>query len=401
MKRVCLVRLNYFPEEAHLRKNVDALVEAGYGVDVVCLRGKGERGREPYRAGTIYRLPLTHRRRGPLRYLFEYLSFFLLTFALLSYLSLRKRYHIVEVYNPPDFLVFAALVPRLLGARVILYLFEMMPELFAEHFTIGQDAWALRALRWQERSSAAFADRVIAVGPHEKLARETRGVPAKKLILIMNVPDESLFDPERHRSEAGDDSFNLISHGSVLERYGIQTIIRAVPHLRERIPGLHVWILGDGEYREALETIAHDLGVGAHVHFTGWLPSLEEVSAYIARSQVGIVPLLYNTQPNKLFEYVAMGKPTISADLPSIRAVFDDESMLFFPPGNHEELARRVLQLYADPALRARLVARARRVLQPYSWQEMRATYIQVHDELTASPSERAPLVPSGPGEGS
>ena len=45
-ERVCFIRMNYFPEEAHVRKNAEALTEAGYDVDIICLRQKGEKARE-------------------------------------------------------------------------------------------------------------------------------------------------------------------------------------------------------------------------------------------------------------------------------------------------------------------------------------------------------------------
>ena len=92
MKRVCIIRQNYFPEEAHVRKNVDALTAAGYAVDVICLRDRGESAREAYAEGTVHRLPLTRRRGGALRYAFEYLAFLTMASLLISWLALRRRY---------------------------------------------------------------------------------------------------------------------------------------------------------------------------------------------------------------------------------------------------------------------------------------------------------------------
>jgi len=119
-ERVCFIRMNYFPEEAHVRKNAEALTEAGYDVDIICLRQKGEKPREDHGSGRIYRLPLSHKRSGALRYVFEYGAFFAMAFWLVTFLHLRKRYKIVETYNVPDVIVFVALVPRLLGAKLVL-----------------------------------------------------------------------------------------------------------------------------------------------------------------------------------------------------------------------------------------------------------------------------------------
>jgi glycosyltransferase involved in cell wall biosynthesis len=383
MKRVCIIRQNYFPEEAHVRKNVDALTAAGYAVDVVCLRETGERAREPYAEGTVHRLPLTRRRGGALRYAFEYAAFMAMASLLVSWLALRRRYRIVEVYNLPDTFVFAAIVPRLLGARVILYLFEVMPEHIADQFGLRPGGLPVKALRLLERWSVAFAHRAIVVGPYDRRVREERGVRPEKLALVMNVPEEGLFGPSSTPEDG--DAFRVVTHGSLLKRYGIQTLIEAVPHLRDRVPGLEVVIAGAGEYREELEALSKELGVESRVRFTGWLP-IEEVPALIARCHVGVVPMLATWMlPNKLFEYAAMERPIVASAVPSIQALFPEDSVLYFPPGDAEALAGRLAQLYDDPALRARLAANARDVLERHSWRKMREVYVRAHDDLIAA----------------
>ena len=97
--------------------------------------------------------------------------------------------------------------------------------------------------------------------------------------------------------------------------------------------------------------------------------------------------MLYNQLPNKLFEYVAMERPVVAGDVPSIQAIFPGDSILYFPPGDAEALARCLAGLYADPALRARLAANARRVLERHSWQKMREVYVRAHDDLLAAPA--------------
>src|SRR5436853_565805 len=81
------------------------------------------------RKGKILRLPLKHSRGGKFTYVFQYGSFILSCFFLLAFRSLTRRYHIVHAHNMPDILVFAALVPKICGAKVILDLHDPMPEL--------------------------------------------------------------------------------------------------------------------------------------------------------------------------------------------------------------------------------------------------------------------------------
>src|SRR2546426_10602737 len=66
----------------------------------------------------IFRLPIRRdRKRGRLAQLLEYFTSFLLTFLRLSQLHLKRRYDVVQIHNLPDFLVFAALIPRLMRSE--------------------------------------------------------------------------------------------------------------------------------------------------------------------------------------------------------------------------------------------------------------------------------------------
>ncbi|MCH7952932.1 MAG: glycosyltransferase [Chloroflexi bacterium] len=386
-ERVCFIRMNYFPEEAHVRKNAEALTEAGYDVDIICLRQKGEKAREDRGRGRIYRLPLVHKRSGALRYVFEYAAFFTMAFWLVTLLHLRKRYKIIETYNVPDVIVFVALVPRLLGAKVVHYMFEATPEMYADRFDLKPGGLVERSLRWMERVSVRFAHKSIVEGPFEREMRGLRGVDVDRIAVVMNVPEGHLFQPraqgESNGVSNGATGCEIITHGSMLKRYGVQTLIEAMPRLQREIPGLKLWVVGDGEYRQPLEDLAMSLGVANAVEFTGWVKH-EEVSDYIGRCRIGIVPMLYNQLPNKLFEYVAMGLPVVVGDVPSIRTAFGPETVQYYRPGDPYELADRVLAVYRDSDAARAMAAGAQETYKKYTWDVMKEVYVGIHDEVLA-----------------
>jgi glycosyltransferase involved in cell wall biosynthesis len=385
-RRVCFVRMNYFPEEAHVRKNAEALIAAGYEVDVISLRDKGEKARETVKGLRVHRLPLMHKRTSALRYVFEYAAFFAMASWLLTWLRIHRRYSIIEVYNVPDAIVFVALLPRLLGAKVVLYMFEATPEMYVDRFELRPGGFVEKLLRRQERISVRFAHRAIVEGPHERELRGERGVDASKIGVVMNVPESHLFQPN---GAAPSDRYEIITHGSLLKRYGIQTLIEAVPLIRRQIPNLKVWVVGDGEYRDDLEALAKQTGVADCVEFTGWVKH-EQVADCIDRCQAGIVPMLYNQLPNKLFEYVAMGKPTVVGDVPSIRSAFADHEVLYYETGDARHLAEGVIRIYRDPRVAAEMAARAQKTYRKYTWDIMRDVYVAIHDDVL-SPPQRSP----------
>lgn len=379
-KRICFVRMNYFPEEAHVRKNAEALMAAGYEVDVICLRDKGEKARDEFRGVRVHRLPLMHKRTSALRYIFEYAAFFVMSSWLLMWLHIRRRYRMIEVYNVPDLLVFVALAPRLLGARVVLYMFEATPEMYIDRFELKPGGIVEKLLRFQERISVWFAHRSIVEGPYEREMRGNRGSDVKKIGVVMNVPESHLFTPSQEGS-AGEETYDIVTHGSLLKRYGIQTLIEAVPQIRAAIPNLRVWVVGDGEYRDELEALSRDTGVNDCVVFTGWIKH-EQVAGYIQRCKVGVVPMLYNQLPNKLFEYVSMGVPSVVGDVPSIRRAFGEHEVLYYQTGDASQLADGVLRIYRDEAAAMEMAARAKETYKKYTWDVMRDVYVGIHEEV-------------------
>ncbi len=379
-----MVRQSYFPADAHVKKNVDALVEAGYVVDVVCQREDGARAKESYAGGTIHRLPISHKRGNKLRYLFEYLAFFVMASVMVAYRSLRRRYDVIEVYNIPDFLVFAALPAKLRGSKVILYLFEMMPEQVAYEYGLTGSHPLIRVLRWLERRSVRFADSVVVVSLHQGEVVRMRSSPRAELVVCLNVPDEALFHPpvancDRSHSPA----FRVMTHGSILRRYGIDALIRATKHLKdELLPGLEVWIIGEGEHKPELMTLAAECGVQEEVKFYGWVP-LEKVPDYIASADLGVVPASAGwLLPNKLFEYVAMNKPVVASTSPAVQAVFPSSAIAYIPPDDERALADKILELYHAPERIRCLTRNAAQTYQNYRWEVTKRAYVQAHNDL-------------------
>ena len=389
MKRVCIVRHNYYPDETHLRRDAETLLRHNYEVDVICLRKNGQKTQETSGGVNVYRLPVEHHRRGIVRYVTEYLEFFLHAFWKLSWLQLKRRYDVIEVDNMPDFLVFTTLVPKLLGAKVIFYVFDNMPEVCVDHFMVSPGHPAIRLLRLIERISAKWADRVIATQSVSKELLESRGVPESKISIVLNVPDESMLDKLSFSPSSNGNNFCLMTHGSLVERYGVKTLVKAIPLLTDDIPELKVMIVGDGEDKPRLEEMAQFLGVSEYVEFTGWV-TVETVLSYIAQSHIGVVVIPAGANPaipNKLFDYLALGEPTVVTAIPTIKRYFDDDSIMFYEPDNEQDLARCILELYRNPEKREALAASSSAIYQKYRWPVMQYEYLKVFGELTKDKS--------------
>jgi glycosyltransferase involved in cell wall biosynthesis len=389
MARVCLIRQGYHPLDTRVRREIDALTSAGHEVDVICVRRPGQRLRERLGAVTVFRLPLSAQRaRGAFGYVLRYAAFAVAAAVLAAVLGVRRRWDLVQVNSMPDALVFAAGVPRLLGARVLLDLHECMPEFFQVKFGVGPAHPAVRLVAAAEQASIRFADRTITCTEPMRAAFIARGARADRIDVVLNSSDEQIFDAVRHPPAVRrGDRFTLICHGAIERSYGHDTLVRAAALLRDEIPGLRIEIYGDGTYRRELQALAGELGLnGALWVSDGWVP-IEELVAAIAAADAGVVAMRRDvfrelTHCNKMFDFIAMRRPAIVSRTHAVEAYFGEDAFALFESGDVPDLARAIRELHADPAAGSRLVARATETSAPYRWDRQRAIYQRIVAEL-------------------
>src|SRR5689334_18648938 len=112
MKSVCMLVQNYYDLDVRVRRKAEALVAAGYSVDVLALRSSNQPATYTLNGVRVQTISLGKLRGSLARYIFEYAAFLLWCFWRLTLDMPRKRYAAIDVNTLPDFLVFAALSAR-------------------------------------------------------------------------------------------------------------------------------------------------------------------------------------------------------------------------------------------------------------------------------------------------
>jgi glycosyltransferase involved in cell wall biosynthesis len=405
--RVGTVTFDWYPFDPTVRRLAEAAMDAGNVVDVICLRRPGEKRYEVYNGVNIYRLPMDRGfgRSLPMT-LLNWCWFALLAGITITRLHLKHAYDVIHVHNMPDFLVFCALFPKILGAKVILEVQDTSPELIAAKASERKQKIVKRLAIWQERISSSFAHHVITVGwPFEKLLLQ-RGVPAEKMTIILNSADPKLFPAERRyllpaESSEKQQPFIVMYHGTLAERNGLDVAIRALVLARKEVPQLRLDIQGRGEHLPILKQLAIDLGVSEHVIFGGLCPS-DEIVDFVAHGHIGIIPYRCDSfmeliLPTKAYEYVWMHRPIIASDTRAIRSMFRSESIVLCDPSKPEDFAEAIVDLYQHPEKRASLVANAAEDYMPYRWEIMAKRYQQLLLSLCGKQEqeERNPILSS------
>ncbi len=386
---VCMVVHSYCPDDPRIRREAEALADHGVDVDVICLRKEGEKRREEVNGVRYIRMPVRRRRGGIARYLFEYTAFSLLAFCAASYLAARRRYDIFQAHNMPDTLVFCGLVHRLRGAKIVLDLHDLVPEVYIAKFDLREDSPLIRFLAAVEAFSVAAADLAITTSIAFRNAMIERGIDAAKIRIVLNSPDESIF-PEESAGVSDDGGWNgslrLIYHGTVVRRSGLDLAIRAMARLRERIPGLSMDVCGDGDALEECRALAGRLGLSSSIRFHGQRP-LEEIPRFVREADLGLVPNRKNpftekNLPTRIFEYLRMGKPVVTARTPGVEDYFGAGDLLYFRPGSEEDLARAIAEAYDHPDRRQAVLERGARIYDRHRWEHEKARFVSLFAAL-------------------
>jgi glycosyltransferase involved in cell wall biosynthesis len=398
-KRALVLLYSDCPGDPRPTREAEALAEAGMDVEMICVRYGDQPSNESHKGIQVTRLGVLRKRKGKVTYIFQYLLFTLLAFFIASARALTRKYAIVHVHNMPDFLVFAAAVPRLLGAKIILDLHDPMPEVFMSIFQKPESHRWVRLLKRVERWSIRFADLVLTPNLAFKQVFVSRGAPSRKVNVVMNTPQTEIFNADRLPAGASNDvkpesqrAFSIVYHGSLVERHGLDLAVRAVAKLREQIPGLKLEIYGEeNEYTETVTELAEDLGVATMVSFKGWCPH-EKIAEAISAADLGIIPNRRSVfteinLPTRIFEYLALKKPVIAPRTRGIRDYFDDSQLIMFDPEKPESLAQKIEWVWKNRSAARVILENGRSVLKQHQWPLERNNFVALVNGLIIAAS--------------
>lgn len=355
-------------------------------VDFLCLADEKSPKREVIGKLRLRRLAIEHRRGGALSYAYQYSAFILAVAGILALRSFKRRYHLVYIHNMPDVLVFSSLVPKLLGAKVILDQHDPMPELMTTIFGLDEQSFGVQLMRWLEKLSIAWANAVVTVNIACKRIFSARSCRAEKISVVMNAPDGDIFQFQAPR-ERRPGRFVIMYHGSIVERNGLDLAIEALARVPHNLPGVELRVYGrKTAFLEQVMEQARQKGLADCVHYLG-PRRLEDLVGEIADCDLGIIPNQRNAftdinTPTRIFEYLALGKPVIAPRTPGIEDYFGADSLIFFESGNADQLATQIEHVFHHPEDALATAHRGQEVYLSHTWAEERETLLNLVSEV-------------------
>ena len=387
-KRVGMVTYSFYETDNRVTRYAEALAARGDSVEVFAIRRSPQLAREEMINGVrLFRLQdrFGKKEQSSLGYLLPLLRFLASSTWRVTRTHARERYDLLHVHNMPDFLVFATWYPRLTGAKVILDIHDILPELYASKFGANKGPAFMPLLaKWMERQSAQYAQHVI-IANHlwvDKYAERT-GSWGKCSVFINNV-DTQVFQP-RPRTRR-DNKLILLFPGGLQWHQGLDIAIRAFEKISRELPQAEFHIYGDGNMKPALVALAAEMGFNGRVKFFDPL-RIAKIAEVMANADLGVVPKRADSFGNeaystKIMEFMSLGVPVVISKTKIDQFYFDDSVVRFFESGNVDALADAVLDVLRNPDLRRRMVATASAYASKNSWDCRKSDYLRLVDSL-------------------
>lgn len=378
------------PFDRRVWQESTTLRDAGYEVTIICPTGKGYESRHEVIDGIhIYRHDLPVEAEGALGYALEYSSALFWEFVLAWKVFFRRGFDVIHACNPPDLIFLVGGFFKLfLRKKFVFDHHDINPELYEAKF--GRRDFFYKLMVWCERLTFKTANVSIATNEsYKKIAIERGGMKPGDVYVVRSGPKldrlkivppvESLKKGRRH----------LVGYVGVMgKQEGIDYLLRAVEYMVNTLgrTDVHFGLVGGGTSLEELKAYALELGVADYVTFTGRVPDAE-LLAMLNTADVCVNPDVANemndkSTMNKIMEYMALGKPIVQFDLTEGRFSAQDAS-LYAARNDHEDMARKIVELLDDPERRQRMGEFGRRrVEQELEWQYEAPKLLAAYDHV-------------------
>lgn len=277
-----------------------------------------------------------------------------------------------------------------------------LTEEMLDHGFIRERGRRERLFRWLERRIDRLPDRVVPSGVAALEYLTEGGLDPSRIRYVPDAVDLERFDPRASR-EAGlqvrrrlgiPAAARVVVYLGLLAEYqGTTLLVHAAAAYVRRHPDVFFIIAGYPD-SEQYARLARELGIDRQVLFPGKV-LYEDAPALLAAGDVAIAPKLSTTEGNgKVFNYMAMGLPTVATDTPTNRAILGGLGHLF-APGDVAGVGAALDAAFADDSdTRTQL---RQRVSVEFDWAIRVGDLITIYEEVTSGRAQQGPVVnPAG-----
>lgn len=353
-----------FPPDPRVENEAVTLIQAGHEVHLFCFDLKGDAPKQEQINGIhVWRIT-----PGKLTYKLSALAYtipfyhWLLASPLKAFIEKNQ----IEALHIHDMQVARGVfaLNRKYKLPVTIDLHENRPEImkYYRHVNSGLGKFLISPRTWKkfEYKFIQQADKVVVV-TEEARAYYMNELPvaAEKFHIVPNTIREEFYTNYRTDQtilNRYQNHFTLLYVGDTGYRRGLNTVVEALDILAPKINNLKVVIVGDSTYDPKLKALISQKGYGSTVDLMGW-QNFELFQSYILSADIGVCPIHRNihhdtTFANKLFQYMAFGKPIVVSDcLSQANLVRKFNCGLVHEAQDSKAFADQILKLYENKEL--------------------------------------------------
>ena len=257
--------------------------------------------------------------------------------------------------------IFSAIITaRLTNTPLVL---EVNSPIYFERSKVLGEKYYTYLSGWLERSIVASADHVVTVSEELRQYFINKGIHPERITTVINGFETKSFYP-RSKDESlmkrlgiPGDAFVIGFSGSFKKWHGAESALKILAKVKGNIAGKKAWLVlvGDGPDRPRLEEIASKQGLNTVV-FCGSV-SHERMPDYLSLFDIALAPYplldFFYFSPLKVFEYMAMGIPTVASRQGQLATIFEhDKTGMLVEPGDLETAATFILKLLSSAETR-------------------------------------------------
>ena len=381
--KLCMISYSQYEDDSRIYRYARALIKKGCQVDMIGLGAVGQPKADSFEGVNIYRLQTRDfAETTPFSYLWRLSCFFWKSTFYATKLYFKNRYHVIHYHNIPDGGIFCTLIPKLMGAKIILDIHDVVPEFYMRKFNVDESHLIIKFLKWVEKISSQFADHVITVTDIWKERLNQRSVRSEKCSVIMNVPDSELFRSEICPKKKHKEPFIFSYHGNLSETTGVETAINAFAKGYDQMPNAILRIIGQGRNKEKYIQLIQQLKIEHAIQMLKIVP-VKKIPQLLCEATVGLDPKesgVYagETLSVKAMEYLGMKIPVIVSRTTAANYYFDETMVAFFTPSNSDELKEKMVELYQKEELRELLSRNSQKFNNKYNWTNFEKKYFEI-----------------------
>lgn len=261
--------------------------------------------------------------------------------------------------------------------RIPVFLEVNAPLAYEREHEPDESLYMKKAAYWVEKKVCSNSLKTIVVSTPLKRYLISKGVPAKKIVVIPNGVNLNTFYPKPA-------SKNLIQSlgirkddviigfvGILRPWHGIDLLLEAFRIVNETYPNTKLMLVGDGPIKENILNQARSLGLKNKLIITGRVPH-DQVSDYVSLFTIAVSPkATFYASPMKIPEYMAQQKAVVAPDTNNIRdLVSNGTNGLLFEYDSANSLAKSLMEIISKPSLGIELGYKARsETIQRLNWQ--------------------------------